>query len=80
MAAEIIFYAILIYIVYKLVFDFIVPVSNAGKQMKQQFRDAHSRMQEQPNTFHQEQAPGQHTTQQRQKNATGEYIDFEEIK
>jgi hypothetical protein len=81
MAAEIIFYGILIYIVYKLVFDFIVPVSHAGRQMKQQFRDAHNHMQQQANAFKQEQ-PREHqtTTPQRPKNATGEYIDFEEIK
>jgi uncharacterized protein YybS (DUF2232 family) len=78
MAAEIIFYAILIYLGYKIVFDFIIPVSHAGKQMKQQFRDVHSHMQEQAKAYQQ---PPQPTEQPNARKTTkGDYIDFEEIK
>ena len=80
MAAEIFFYGILIYIVYKIVFDFIVPVSHASKQMKQQFRDVHSTMRDQSTSFQQEQNRQQHATPKQPKNSAGEYIDFEEIK
>jgi uncharacterized protein YybS (DUF2232 family) len=80
MAAELIFYAILIYLIYKVVFDFIVPVAHAGKQMKQQFRDAHNHTQEQANTFQQEEPRNQRTPGQKPKSPTGDYIDFEEIK
>ena len=66
MAAELIFYAILIYFLYKVVFDFIVPVAHAGKQMKQQFRDAHNHTQEQTNTF-QEETRNQRTPGQKPK-------------
>jgi len=79
MLAEIFFYAILIYIVYKLVFDFIVPVSHATKQMKQQFNDVRNNMQEHPNRPQQNHNPHQ-TTAQQSKNKAGEYIDFEEVK
>jgi uncharacterized protein YybS (DUF2232 family) len=80
MAAEIFFYGILIYIVYKIVFDFIVPVSQAGKQMKQQFRDVHSAMRDQSVTFQQQQNPQQQAAPKQSKNSASEYIDFEEIK
>ena len=79
MLAEIFFYAILIYIVYKLVFDFIVPVSHATKQMKQQFNDVRNNMQ-QPNEQQQYHNPHQQSTPQQSKGKTGEYIDFEEVK
>jgi hypothetical protein len=80
MLAEIFFYAILIYIVYKLVFDFIVPVSHATKQMKQQFNDVRNNMQ-QPNEQQQYRHPHQQqSTPQQSKGKTDEYIDFEEVK
>lgn len=78
MAAEIIFYAILIYFVYKLVFDFILPVSQAGKQMKQQFRDVQNHMHEQQSAFRQQQPRAEQ--KQPSKAPKDDYIDFEEIK
>ena len=80
MLAEIFFYAIVIYIVYKLVFDFILPVSNATKQMKQQFNDVRNNMQQPNETQQQYHNPHQHTAPQQSKGKAGEYIDFEEVK
>jgi Sec-independent protein translocase protein TatA len=80
MLAEIFFYGIIIYLVYKLVFDLILPVSHATKQMKQQFNDVRNNMQEQQNRPQQNHNPHQQTTPQQSKNKTGEYIDFEEVK
>ena len=79
MLAEIFFYGIIIYLVYKLVFDLIMPVSSAAKQMKQQFRDAHTHMQGQQNPSRQQDEPKKRGEPKSEK-VTGDYIDFEEVK
>ena len=79
MLAEVFFYGIVIYLIYKIIFDFIVPVSHAGKQMKQQFKDVHENMQQQAENYHQ-QSERQNKTQPKSKKVVGDYIDFEEVK
>jgi predicted Holliday junction resolvase-like endonuclease len=70
---------LLIYILYKLVFDFIIPVYQTAKRVKKQFGEMQNKMHEQMNAYNQQQnsqasKPKQETT----KNE--EYIDYEEIK
>ena len=73
---------IALYVVYKLVFDLIIPVFRATRQVRHQFRSMNEHMQQQANarpdgrtgTQAQPQKPSQ------QKAAPGDYIDFEEIK
>ena len=79
MLAEVFFYGIVIYLIYKIIFDFIVPVSHAGKQMKQQFKDVHENMQQQAENY-QQQSERQNKTQPKSKKVVGDYIDFEEVK
>ena len=79
MLAEVFFYGIVIYLIYKIIFDFIVPVSHAGKQMKQQFKDVHENMQQQAENYQQQSEP-QNKTQPKSKKVVGDYIDFEEVK
>lgn len=79
MLAEIFFYAIVIYLVYKIVFDFIVPVSHAGKQMKQQFKNANEHFTQRANNF-QQQNSQQNNKPPKSKKVVGDYIDFEEVK
>ena len=79
MLAEIFFYAIVIYLVYKIIFDFIVPVSHAGKQMRQQFKDVNVHMRQKGNGFQQKNGQ-QNNTQPKSKKVVGDYIDFEEVK
>ena len=74
MLAEIFFYAIVIYLVYKIVFDFIVPVSNAGRQMKQQFKNVNEHFNQQ------QQNAQQKNNQTKSKKVVGDYIEFEEVK
>ncbi len=74
MLAEIFFYAIVIYLVYKIIFDFIVPVSTAGRQMKQQFKNVNEHF-NQP-----QQHAQQKNNQPKSKKVVGDYIDFEEVK
>jgi hypothetical protein len=74
MLAEIFFYAIVIYLVYKIVFDFIVPVSNAGRQMKQQFKNVNEHFNQQQHNAQQK------NNEPKSKKVVGDYIDFEEVK
>lgn len=72
---ELAFVIFIIYIVYKLVFDFIVPVSKATTQFKAKVQDMHKMQQD----FTKQQS----TAKQAAPKATsheGDYIDFEEVK
>ena len=42
----------IIYLVYKLIFEFIIPVYNTTRQMKQKMTEMHQKMQEQQQTEH----------------------------
>jgi hypothetical protein len=82
------FYAFLIYLAYRLIFHFIIPIYTTTRQVKKQFRemsarmnrsDGHSRMEDQMN----QQQTNQQTMppkQEDKKPPAGDYIDFEELK
>jgi hypothetical protein len=82
--SKLIFYGILIYLLYKFVFELVVPVGKASTQMRQTVRE----MQEQQLRQQQQAAAREAEAQkQRQAQATaraaqpaGDYIDFEELK
>lgn len=81
MILRFLFYAFLIYLAYKLVFDFIIPVYRTTRKIKKGFRE----MQEQMNAGMQGQQPGQPvngktTSKTSTPAAQGDYIDFEEVK
>jgi Sec-independent protein translocase protein TatA len=69
---------VLIYILYKVIFDFIIPVYRTTKQVKSKMNDMHSRMQEQ-----QSGQSSQHSQEPVKKSTTvskDDYIDYEEVK
>lgn len=72
-------YALLIYLAYRLVFHFIIPIYKTTKQVKKQFREMHSRMED---NINQQQANQQTMPpkQEDKKAQAGDYIDFEEVK
>ena len=80
---RIVFELFALYLLYKLIFDFIIPVAKTTKQVKKQFNDMSNRMQD---NMHQQQAQPQNNTFK--KNTTpatasgksDDYIEFEEIK
>lgn len=79
---KLLFELFLLYMLYKLVFDFIIPVYKASKRMKEQVNQMQQKMREQQN--HQ---PVQEETvlNNRAKTAAGkasakDYIEFEEVK
>jgi hypothetical protein len=73
---------ILFYLLYKLIFDLIIPAAQTTKQVKKQFADMQSKMHEQTEKFNQQQAkqyaaPVNPTYSKPDKD---DYIEFEEIK
>jgi hypothetical protein len=73
----------LIYILYKLIFEFIIPVYQSTKKIRKQFGEMHSKMQADMNSYQSQQRSSQtvktqtNTTQQKKE---GDYIEFEEVK
>ena len=72
-------YAFLIYLAYRLVFHFIIPIYKTTRQVKKQFREMHSRMQDNMSQQEPFQQPANPATENKKQQA-GDYIDFEELK
>jgi len=73
------FYAFLIYLAYRLLFHFIIPIYKTTRQVKKQFREMHSRMQDNMGQQPPYQQPVTPATENKNQQA-GDYIDFEELK
>lgn len=75
---KILFELFVLYLVYKLIFDFIIPVYQTTKQVKQKMGEMQSRMNEQMK----KQESSSFTAQKEEKNqpAREDYIEFEEVK
>ena len=72
--------ALAVYVVYRLVFDLIVPVFRASRQVHRQFKDIHQKMQDQANATQNTNPPNGRQAPQQKQTAAGDYIDFEEVK
>ena len=76
------FFAIFfLWLLYKLIFDFIIPVYNSTRQVRQQMSNIQQRMRDQ----YDQQQQSQYNAKQQQappppRPDKGDYIDFEEIK
>lgn len=72
-------YAILIYLAYQFIFKLVIPVYMASRKIKKQFREMHSRMEEQMQkqqnftTPHSDAPPASGVNPE-------DYIEFEEVK
>jgi hypothetical protein len=73
-----------LYVLYKLIFDFIIPLVNTTKQVKKQFTEMNTQMQDK---MKQQQYGGQAeksnntaTTTPINKSKNDDYIEFEELK
>ncbi|HEV8081152.1 MAG TPA: hypothetical protein VGP43_10585 [Chitinophagaceae bacterium] len=74
---------ILLYFLYKLIFDFIIPIYQTSKRVKKQFGEMQSKMQDQMNTFNQQQNPAGNNrdkTTSQEPTKKEDYIDYEEVK
>jgi hypothetical protein len=65
-----------IYLLYKLVFDFILPIYQASKQMNRKMKD----FQEKTNASRSNETGNDFQVKQKPPTDPKEYIDFEEIK
>lgn len=77
----------LLYILYRLIFDFIIPIYNTTKKVKNQFGEMHNKMQDQMNAFNQQQQAASSSKGATSAKTMGkdpakkeDYIDYEEIK
>jgi hypothetical protein len=76
---EIFFFAIVFYVLYRFIFNFVVPIARTTRQVRQQFRN----MQEGAGqSYNEESRRNEAPTPERKPNTdkVGEYIDFEEVK
>ncbi|NIG52501.1 DUF4834 family protein [Chitinophaga sp. Cy-1792] len=85
MVLKYLFLFFVLYLLYKIVFGFVIPVYKATRQLRQQMNGMQDAMRQQ---YESQQAYQEHPEQTTQAKGTqppkstdrGEYIDFEEIK
>ncbi|HLZ86618.1 MAG TPA: DUF4834 family protein [Puia sp.] len=85
--SEVFFLAIVFYLLYRFVFNFLVPVARTTRHVRQQFRNMQEMQdgmrQQMQDGMRQQQGPARpQQSQQRpaQRPPAGDYIDFEEVK
>jgi hypothetical protein len=71
---------LLLYFLYKLIFDFIIPIYQTSKKVKNQFGEMQNKMQDQMNTFNQQQNSANNKTSSQEALKKEDYIDYEEVK
>ncbi len=72
---------LVIYIVYKIVFDFIIPIYNTTSQIKGKMNDMQERMQQQQRAQAEQQKQYEQELAKRTKKlSSDDYIDYEEVK
>jgi hypothetical protein len=69
-----------IYVLYKVIFDFIIPVTRATSQVRKQFHEAQQRMQDEMNIRSNQATPTNQYPNTGAAPKAGDYIEFEEIK
>jgi hypothetical protein len=77
---RLLFELFVIYLLYKFIFEFIIPVYNTTKQVKQKMNDVHQRMQENQGGSVNEPFIKKQTPEVHKKPVHEDYIDYEEIK
>lgn len=76
-----IIWAIVLYVLFRFIFNFVVPLVRAGRQMRRQMHEFQNKMNQQYSDGQQNGASFQ-TNARKEEPAekAGDYIDFEEIK
>ena len=67
----------LIYILYKLIFEFIIPIYRSTKKIRKQFGEMQSKMQQDMNAYSKKQPAAEPEAKVKKE---GDYIEFEEVK
>jgi type III secretory pathway component EscU len=71
---------VVVYILYQIIFNFIVPLYKASKQMKGTFNDIQSKMKEQQDAHQRQYKKPEEVKKRPTQTAAGDYIDYEEVK
>jgi Sec-independent protein translocase protein TatA len=80
---KLIIYGILLYLLYKFIFELVIPVSKATTQVKDKLKEMQEQQMRQQQNQQQQQAQAAQAQAQQAKQAdvkSGDYIDFEEVK
>ncbi len=77
---RLLFELFIVYLLYKFIFDFIIPVYKTTKQVKQKMNDVHQRMQENQGGPVNDPYKKEPQTEVHKRPAHEDYIDYEEIK
>ncbi|HTL09786.1 MAG TPA: hypothetical protein VL307_16045 [Chitinophagaceae bacterium] len=83
MILKFILFALGLYIIYKFVFDLVIPIFRTTQKIRRQFGDMQQHMQDQMNAQqeHPQRPSGASSTSTHQQTSrAGDYIDFEEVK
>jgi hypothetical protein len=75
---KVLLYGFLLYLAYRFIFDFVVPVSKASSQMRDKLQEI--QRQQQAAAASRQQQAAQTPRQEPQKQADKDYIEFEELK
>lgn len=67
----------LLYLLYKFIFDFIIPVYESSKKIKKQFGEMQDKMQSDLKNYQSPPKPAEPAPKPKKE---GDYIDFEEVK
>ena len=74
------FLAFVIYLLFRLVFDFIIPIYKTTRRVRKGFREMQERMNGHAEQYGQQEKYSNANQNSTKSGGTGEYIDFEEIK
>ena len=74
---KVIFELFVLYLVYKLIFDFIIPVYKTTKQVNKKMGEMQRKMNDH---FNQQESTTSNSTEKTAKPASKDYIEFEEVK
>ena len=82
--SKFILYGFLIYVAYKFITEWVLPMGRATREMKSKVQEMQDRQrafeQQQAASRQQEEAFRQRRTGQTEQKSSGDYIDFEEVK
>jgi hypothetical protein len=73
---KLIFYGLVVYLIYKLIFELVIPVSKASSQMREKIQQ----MQDQQNFQQQQARPAAEPQPAAKPKTDKDYIEFEEVK
>lgn len=78
--SEIFFLGIVLYLLYRFVFNFFLPIFRTTRHVRQQFRNMQGGQQDVNGRTAQQEPQPKKPEPTSSKNTMGEYIDFEEVK